>query len=94
MLQAAIEKTSNNDVEILGRILADGKGGLSATMARHLLRLRFSDQDVARMNELAQRNQDGLLSLAEHEELGSYVRIGHVLAILQSEARQALRKKA
>ena len=93
MVRAAIEKTTDNDVAILGRVLANGKGGLSATMARHLLRLRFSDEDIARMNDLAERNQDGLLSAAEREELGSYVKVGHIIAILQSEARQALRKK-
>ena len=93
MIRATVEKSPSDDVAILGRVLANGKGGLSATMARHLLRLRFSDEDVARMNELAERNQDGKLSPAEYEELGSYVRVGHVLAILQSEARHTLRKK-
>jgi hypothetical protein len=94
MTQAVIEKTANNDVAILGRVLANGKGRLSSTMARHLLRLRFSDEDMGRMNDLAQRNQDGRLSRSEREELDSFVKVGHVIAILQSEARQALKKKA
>src|SRR5437660_178440 len=90
MVRVAAERTTNNDVAILGRVLANGKGGLSTAMARHLLRLRFSDEDIARMNDLAERNQGGLLSPVEREELGSYVKVGHIIAILQSEPRQAL----
>jgi hypothetical protein len=93
MVRAIIDQTATSDVTILGRVLANGKGRLSATMARHLLRVRFDETDIARMNDLAERNQEGLLSPAEREELGNYVKVGHVIAILQSEARSALRKK-
>jgi len=85
---------SSGDVAILGRVLANGKGRLSTTTARHLLKVRFSDADIARMNDLAERNQQGLLTPAERADLDSYVRVGHVIAILQSEARQALHKKS
>jgi hypothetical protein len=88
-----IEKTANDDVAILERVLANGKDALSPTLARFLLRLRFPDEDVARMNDLARRNQDGLLSQTEWDELGSYVKVGHIIAILQSMARQTLKKK-
>jgi len=89
----AITTWKNDDAAILGRLLANGKGRLSVSMARHLLRLRFSKEDMERMNDLAQRKQEGQLSPSEREELGSYVKVGHVLAILQSEARRALREK-
>jgi hypothetical protein len=89
-----IEKTANDDVAILERVLINGKDALSPTMARFLLRLGFPDEDVVRMNDLAQRNQDGLLPPAEGDELGSYVKVGHIIAILRSMARQTLKKKS
>jgi hypothetical protein len=45
------------------------------------------------MEELAEKNQAGSISPSEREELFSYVKAGHLLAILQSKARKALRKK-
>ena len=45
---------------------------------------------MARMNDLAQRNQEGILSAEEAEELNAYVKVRHFIAILQSMARQAL----
>lgn len=89
-----IEKTANDDVAILERVLVNGKDALSPTLARFLLRLRFPDEDLSRMNDLACRNQDGLLSRTERDELGNYVKVGHVIAILQSMARQRLKRKS
>jgi len=48
--------------------------------------------DQARMEELAQRNQKGRLSVGEREELENYVKVGDLLAILHSKARQALKR--
>jgi hypothetical protein len=67
---------------------------MSPALARYVLTLGFGPEDQARMADLAERNQDGRLSAAEREELSSYVRAGHVLALLQSKARRTLRAKA
>ena len=55
--------------------------------------LGFSQEDQARMTDLAQRNQDGALSDEEHEELMHFVGAGHLLALLHAKARKALQQK-
>jgi hypothetical protein len=45
------------------------------------------------MRDLAARNQDGALSRKEKEELLNHVKAGHLLALLHSKARKALKKR-
>jgi hypothetical protein len=45
------------------------------------------------MDDLAVRNQISGLSPDEHDELMNYVKAGHLLALLHSEARRALKKR-
>jgi hypothetical protein len=59
-------------------------------LARHVLGLSFGEEDKARMHELAVGNQEGALSVEDKEELHNYIKVGHLLAVLQSQARQAL----
>jgi hypothetical protein len=83
----------NGEVDILGRILSNGKTGFPLSMARYLLRVEFNDEDKKRMHDLAAKNQSGLLSAKEVEELHGYAKAGCLLGILQSKARAILRKK-
>lgn len=85
--------TTPSDVAIFGRLLSNGTGGMSRSLARYVLTLGFTAPDQQRMAELAARNQDGAASAAEREELQGYVKAGHLLALLQSRARQTLNKK-
>jgi hypothetical protein len=62
-------------------------------LARYVLTLGFSDEEQTRMRDLAARNQEGAASPLEHEELMSYVRAGHLLALLHAKARSALKKQ-
>jgi hypothetical protein len=64
------------------------------TIARYLLKLGFSEDDKARMHDLAVRNQDDALSSGEREELLAYAKAGTLLSILKSKARRALRGKS
>jgi hypothetical protein len=82
-----------SEIAILGRVLSNGKD-FTPALARHLLRLGFSEKDNARMNDLAARNQDGTLSSREREELRHYANAGCLLGILQAQARRALKKAA
>ena len=93
MVQVGKAKPTTNEIAILARILSDGKG-FSLALARHLLKLGFSDEDKAHMHDLAVRNQSGSLSAAELEELHSYANAGCLLGILHSKARQALKQSA
>jgi hypothetical protein len=81
---------NGTDAAILARVLGNGQGRLPRDVARYLLSCAFSDEDKARMHELAVRNQDDDLSPSEKEELLSYARAGTVLSILKSRARRAL----
>ena len=82
-----------NEVTIFGRMLNNGQPKMSPQLARYLLSLGFSAEDRSRMHELAERNQLGQLSSIEHDELLSYVKAGHLLALFHSKARQVLAKK-
>ena len=82
-----------SEVAIFGRILSNGKGEMASDLAHYVLTLGFSDEDQARMKDLAQRNQAGALSAEEHEELMHFVGAGHLLALLHAKARKALQQK-
>jgi|RhiMetdeSRZDD1v2_1073273.scaffolds.fasta_scaffold2953465_2 hypothetical protein len=89
--QTANAKTS--EAAIFGRLLTNSEGEMAPGLARYILTLGFNSEDQARMTDLAARNQDGALSLEEQDELRSYVRAGHLLALLHSKARKALKKR-
>ena len=84
--------TKNSQTAILDRLLRGGRP-MSAALARHILTLGFDADDQSRMGELAERNQAGQLNADERDELAHYVSVGHLLAVLQSQARQALRRR-
>jgi hypothetical protein len=82
------------EISILGRILANGADGMTAELAKHILSLGFSDQEKARMHDLAQRNQSGTLSSTERDELIAYANAGCLLGILHSKARKSLKRRS
>ena len=86
-------RTPTSEVAIFGRLLSNHEGEMSPDLARYVLTLGFSAADQARMEDLAARNQRGALSADEHEELLGYVKAGHLLALLHSKARKALKKR-
>lgn len=88
-LMTTIAATS--EIAILGRVLSNGKD-LRPALARHLLRLGFSREDNARINDLAARNQEGTLSPSEQQELHGYANAGCLLGILHAKARRAIKK--
>lgn len=81
-----------SDAVVFARLWETDRGQLAPALARHILKLKFSPADQARMHELAVKNQESKLTSAERAELEVYVRVGDLLALLQSKARQRLRK--
>jgi hypothetical protein len=79
-----------NEAAIFARVLGNERGALRRDLARYILTLGFSEQDKARMHDLAVRNQEDALSPAEKEELFAYAKAGTLLSILQAKARRAL----
>lgn len=89
-MHAATSKRPPNEITILARVLGNGHGRLPAPMARYLLNVGFTEEDKARMHDLALRNQEDALSPSEKEELLAYSKAGTLLSILKSKARRTL----
>lgn len=83
---------TTSEAAIWAKIIDPETNGLSAAAAHAILKLNFSKQELAHMNELAEKNQEGLLDAAEREELEAYVKVGDVLSLLHLNARKSLRK--
>ena len=75
-------------VDVVDRMVQE----LDVDAARSVLRIRFADRQIRRMNKLSKLAREGKLSDAERNELESFLRIGNFLTILHSKARQALRR--
>lgn len=84
--------STTSEAAIFSRVWTSEGKPLSSTLARHVLKLRFSNDDQARMHDLAAKNQTGELSPDDIDELDNFVRVGDLLAILQSKARQSLKQ--
>ncbi len=88
--QAAVQTTVG---DIWGRLIQPRNGTLPQAAARAILAIQFSDDDKARMHELAQKNGEGKLSPSEREELQTYILAADVLALLHAKARRSLSKR-
>jgi hypothetical protein len=84
----------NTEAAILARLIQIGQEGLSRGAAEYLLSIRFSEQDIARMNELSELARQGKLASEEQAELDSYIHVGNLLAVMQSTGRRALQRSA
>ena len=87
-MSTTLESTTESD--ILSRVIDADEDALPPAAARALLRWRFPQPDVDRMQELADRNTEGDLLPEERRELESYVRVGQFVAVLQAKARLSL----
>ena len=83
---------SNTEAAIWERVIHPG-GKIPITVARRLVALKFSDGEVERMKSLAATNRSGKISPEELSELENFDRVGNLLSILQSRARQVLKQR-
>jgi len=81
----------STEAAIFARIWEGNEGGLTLPVAEHVLKLEFNPADAARMQELVERNREGQLTATERAELDNFVKVGDVIAILQSKARKYLK---
>ena len=63
-------------------------------LARKLVRLKADAKTQARVDELAQKCNEGDLTPQERAEYERYVTVGNLIAILQAQARLLLAKKS
>jgi hypothetical protein len=71
---------TETEVAILKRVLRPEEGDMSPQAASEILKMGFNEPDHARM---------AVLSLKE--ELDSYINVSHLIALMHSKARVALR---
>jgi hypothetical protein len=69
------------------------EGPMSRATAERILTLSLPADEKARMHELAERNRAGKLSPDEAEALDNYCRVGNLLSLLKSRARQLLKPR-
>jgi hypothetical protein len=82
--------TTTSEAAIFSRVLEPEKPMLSPDAARSILTLDFTQADRERMNALAAKARAGTLTNEENEELENYLRVGDLIAIMQSKARRSL----
>src|SRR5947209_5236670 len=79
------------EAAIIARLAASDRPSFSPEAAEGILAIGFSQSDNDRMNDLAAKAREGSLTAEEQDEAEAYSRIGSLLGILKSRARQALK---
>src|SRR5438132_11838105 len=75
---------------VLDRLLDPVTRCLTPEVARQLVALKADPQFQERLDTLADKCTEGLLTPDEREEYETYVRAIHIIAILQAKARKLL----
>ncbi len=84
----------SQETEILSRVIGPENPSFSDEAARCVLALRFNDADVERMNALAAKARQGMLSREEEAQLDAYLFVGAMVDLMHSKARLSLEKHA
>jgi hypothetical protein len=77
---------------IWSRIIEPEQGDLTPEAAAYILKLDFRESDHQRMAQLNGKANEGTLSASERAELEEYIRAGDLMALMQSKARQSLKR--
>ena len=85
------ETPTLTESEILADVIAPDRGDLTMEVAQSVLRWKFTDRALARMNDLADRNSEGTITAQERQDLEKYLRVGSLINILQAKARLSLK---
>jgi hypothetical protein len=76
--------------QLLDRLLDPVLRSLTPESARQLLDMRADAVDQTRMDELADRCNEGLLTPEERREYEAYVTAANLIAVFQARARATL----
>jgi hypothetical protein len=77
--------------DALGLLLDDIAAALTPEAARVIARWRVSPPTQARLDELADKCNEGELTPEERSEYESVVKAGNIIAIVQAKARRYLK---
>jgi hypothetical protein len=87
-----VDVANANDLGTLERLLRPLRRQLSTELAGALVRLEADAEVQTRYEELAGKNTEGVLTVAERAELESLVRANSVLSLLKAQARAILQQ--
>jgi hypothetical protein len=92
-----LSKTATTDpvsvtMAMLEQIAELDVASMSPKTARHLLALSFPRSHQEKVDSLSRKAREGSLTTTERAELDEFIRVADLLAIMQSRARQALKR--
>ena len=80
----------NTQSAILERVVRPKGAGMTVAAAKSMLQMKFAPADVRRMRQLLAAAQESELTADEANELEAYRNVGHMVDLLQSQARRVL----
>ena len=92
-MRQALSMTNGEGVRVLDRLLDPLVLCLTPESARAVVALRADAAAQARIGELAEKCNEGVLTPEERREYEVYVQVGDVISILQAKARLLLRQQ-
>lgn len=93
-MATAHQVPSSTEAAILSRLIEPEQDDFAPEAAEALLKLRWKQQDLDRLNVLVAKNQDDALSDGEKAELESYLRVSSFLDLMHAKARRSLKHHA
>jgi hypothetical protein len=72
--------------QLLSRFVRPNEPDLSPSMAQHIKAFKLTEQEQARLNELAAKSTDGTLTGDERLEYESFVLLGEFLTLMKCKA--------
>lgn len=85
-------RTARIGTALLERLAELDFSSYSPDTARIFLKVGFSRAEQRRVDYLSEKARQGALTPAEGQELDECLHVGHLLAIVQSKSRQALKR--
>lgn len=84
--------TTVSEADILAKVVAPKKAGLSAEAARTFLDFKFDAVTTKRIRRLLQKNNRGTISAAERVTLENFLRVGQFIDLLHAKAKLSLQQ--
>ena len=80
------------EADILNDMVSPDLAGFPPEVAKALLELCFTPPAIERMNDLAEKNREDIISAAEKDEMEKYRRVGNFVSFVQAKACLSLAK--
>lgn len=85
---------SVTEADIMTKVIAPDRPGISEDVARSFLKLRFDGETRKEIRRFLEKNNRGTITADERLTLEKYLRVGQFLDLLQAKARLSLQHAA